>query len=197
MTEIAYLAFTLFLLMDSPGNIPFFLSFLKEVPAKRQKWIILRELIIALFVIILFNFLGEALLTFLQIKTSTVQVAGGIILFILSLRMIFPAVKELGIEKTPFSEPFIVPLAIPLVAGPAVLAAVILYSNQTPLKTMTLAIFLAWGFSLLVLLSSPFLKKLLGDKGIIALERLMGLILILIAVQMFLSGFSSCLSLSS
>ncbi len=197
MIQLAYLSFTLFLLMDSFGNIPFFLSFLKGIPRKRQRWIICREMLIALITIVLFNFLGEALLLFLQIQTFTVQVAGGVILFILSLRMIFPAPKELGLEQSRAKEPFIVPLAVPLVAGPAVLAAVILYSQQTSLWIMSAAIFLAWMASLLVLLISPFLQHLLGNKGVTALERLMGLILILIAVQMFLSGFSSCFTPSS
>ncbi len=195
MAEIGYLTFTLFLLMDSFGNIPLFLSFLKGTPPKRQKWVIFREMVIALIIIFTFNFLGEGLLFFLQINTSTVQIAGGIILFILSLRMIFPAPKESGLENS-LEEPFIVPLAVPLIAGPAVLAAVILYSHQTSIKIIALSIFLSWGFSLIVLLLSPLIQKFLGNKGVIALERLMGLVLILIAVQMFLSGFSACLHAS-
>jgi len=192
MNGLFFLSFTLFLLMDSPGNIPFYISFLKEVPPKRQRWIIFREMLIALGLILLFNFVGESLLRFLQIDTSTVLVAGGVILFILSLRMIFPSPKDTSLDIPKNTEPFIVPLAVPLVAGPAVLAAVILYSSQVSVFLLSMAIILAWAASLLILLSSPTLKGMLGERGVIALERLMGLILILIAVQMFLSGLSAC-----
>lgn len=189
--SLFYIAFSLFLLMDSIGNIPLYLSFLKKVDAKRQRIVIFRELVIALFIILLFSFVGDELMTFLKIENDTIQIAGGIILFILCLRMIFPPVHDETENLSHKGEPFIVPLAVPLIAGPAVLAAVMIYSKQeNNLWTMLGAILIAWIASLLVLLSAPFLKKLLGWRGITAMERLMGLILILIAVQMFLSGLS-------
>jgi multiple antibiotic resistance protein len=189
------LSISLFLLMDPIGNVPIFLSVLKETSIKRHFWIILRELIIALLVIIGFYFLGDYLLKSLQIKQCAVMIAGGIILFIIALRMIFPAshlAEKHNHRKE--GEPFIVPLAIPLVAGPAVLAAVILYSHEAIPATVTLsAIFLAWIASTAILLCSSIIKKFLGMKGIIALERLMGLLLTLIAVQMFLEGLRTYL----
>jgi multiple antibiotic resistance protein len=182
------IAFSLFLLMDPIGNIPYYLSLLKGIDPKKQRKIILRENIIALIVIIFFYFIGEALLKFLDISQDTVMIAGGFILFLLALKMVFPPPKNDHDELTEVTEPFIVPLAIPLVAGPAVLAAVILYSHQEGMLLMMGAIALAWAVSLFILTLSSILSKNLGQRGIIACERLMGLILILIAIEMFLKG---------
>jgi len=186
------IAFSLFLLMDSIGNIPLYISFLKKIPEKRQRIIIFREMLIALVVIILFAFLGDGLMNFLNIAQDTIQIAGGIILFVICLKMIFPP-NETPTESIPHDiEPFIVPLAIPFVAGPAVLAAVMIYSRQelSPWETIG-AVCIAWVPSLLILLGGSYLQKILGPRVITALERLMGLILILVAVQMFLTGLAS------
>lgn len=188
------IAFTLFLLMDSIGNIPLYITFLKGVNPQRQRIIICRELFIALFIILLFNFVGDALMRFLHVQNDTIQIAGGIILFLLCLKMIFPPPHDPNEFLPHDNEPFIVPLAVPLVAGPSVLAAVMIYSKQEDNLTMFGAILLAWLASLIILLGSSFLKKILGWRGILAMERLMGLVLILIAVQMFLSGLSGFIS---
>ncbi len=183
------IAFSLFLLMDPVGNIPFYLSFLKGIPARRQRIIIIRELVIALGIIIIFNFIGNGLMRFLHVEQSTIQIGGGIILFLLCLKMIFPHSNSLD-EHIPNTaiEPFIVPLAIPLVAGPGVLAAVMIYAKQSNEWIGLGAIIIAWAASLMILISSSWLKSVLGTKGILATERLMGLILTLISIQMFLSG---------
>jgi len=181
------LAFSLFLLMDSVGNIPLFLVLLKNLEPKRQRIIIIRELIIALFVIILFVFLGAKLLDFLQVTDCAIEISGGVILFLICLKMIFPS-DENKISSPHKQEPFIVPLAIPLVAGPAVLAAVIVHAKQSDFFTMIGAIFIAWIGSLIVLFFSSYLRNILGWRGLAALERLMGLILIIISVQMLLTG---------
>src|SRR3990167_8972887 len=142
--QLLSLTFALFLLMDSLGNIPLFLSFLKGIPQKRQRFIIFRELLIALGIIILFYFLGDLLLQFLKIDQPTLLISGGIILFIIAIQMVFPNDKHQ--EKYSFNkEPFIVPLAIPLIAGPAVLAAVMLYAHEhNPPSIIIGAIFIAW-----------------------------------------------------
>ncbi len=184
------ISFALFLLMDPIGNIPVYISILKDIKAKRQRRIIVRELLIALFVIILFTFVGEHLLTILHVGEETILISGGIILFIIALKMIFPSGKEGAYESPDRSEPFIVPLAIPLVAGPAILAAVIIYSHREPLPLLIGSICIAWIASTIILLSAPFLKKILRTRGIIACERLMGLLLTLMAVQMFFEGLS-------
>lgn len=185
------IAFSLFLLMDPIGNIPLYLNFLSKVDARRQRVVICRELLIALGIIILFSFLGDALMQFLHIEKDTIQIAGGIILFVICFKMIFPSPHD-EVEGLPHDlEPFIVPLAVPLVAGPSVLAAVMIYSKQENNGwLMSGAILLAWAASLVILLASSFLKRVLGWRGIVALERLMGLVLVLIAVQMFMSGLS-------
>lgn len=189
-TQMFSMAFALFLLMDPIGNVPIYVSLLKDIDSKRQTKIIFRELIIALIIIIIFNFIGDALLGFLNVTMPTILVSGGIILFLIALKMIFPAKKDTEADISISKEPFIVPLATPLVAGPAVLAAVMLYAGQHKSDTwITLsAIVFAWIASTLILISSALWKKLLGWRGLIACERLMGLILTLIAVQMFLEG---------
>ncbi len=178
--------------MDPLGNIPLYVSFLKGLNPKRQRWVIFREMVIALIVIVIFNFVGNALMDFLHVQHDTLQIAGGIILFLICLKMIFPPARDPN-ESLPHDvEPFIVPLAVPLVAGPSVLAAVMIYTRQEADNwTMLGAIFFAWFASLLILLASSLLKKVLGWRGILALERLMGLVLALIAIQMLLSGVSA------
>lgn len=182
------LTFSLFLLMDPLGNIPIYVSLLKDLPPKRQRIVIFRELLIALAVIILFTFLGEHLLNLLHVGEETILIAGGLILFMIALRMIFPKSKDAYSDSPEQGEPFIVPLAIPLVAGPSVLAAVMIYSHRESDGVLITAICIAWALSTLILISAPFLKKILGIRGIIACERLMGLLLTLMAVQMFLDG---------
>jgi multiple antibiotic resistance protein len=191
------IAFSLFLLMDPIGNVPLYISFLKGISPARQRVIIIRELLVALAIIVLFNFIGDALMNFLKVSDETIQIAGGIILFIISLKMIFPHAKTVEETMNRDTEPFIVPLAVPLVAGPSVLTAVMIYGRQEENNALMLgAILMAWAASLLILISSSFLERFLGWRGIIALERLMGLILTLIAVQMFLSGVYSFMHLS-
>ena len=191
--DIFFIAFSLFIVMDAFGNIPLYMSLLKGIPPSRQFKIIIRELVIALVIIIAFYFAGEALLKFLHIDQSAVSVSGGIILFLLALKMIFPPDKEEDkSELKKIKEPFIVPLAIPLVAGPAVLATVMLMGHQQPnVWVMLASITLAWLATLLTLIIAPPLSVKLGEKGLIAAERFMGLILIFMSVQMFLAGIKN------
>ena len=136
--------------------------------------------------ILLFTFLGEHLLNALKIKQEATLVAGGIILFVIALHMIFPTSHEVyGSMK---KEPLIVPLAIPLIADPSTLAAAMIYSHQVPFWTLVGGIGLAWLLSTIILISAPFLKKILGDWIILASERLMGFLLTLLAVRMILDG---------
>lgn len=190
MTTLS-LAFTFFLLMDPIGNVPLFVSMLGKYTPARQRRIIVRELLIALVVIMLFNFIGNELLNFLHVEQDTVLISGGIILFIIALKMIFPN-EEASLSHK--GEPYIVPLAIPLVAGPAILAAVMIYTHRVNNTVqMLLAILISWSASLIILLLSTWLKKFLGERVLTALERLMGLILTLLSVQMFLEGIHSLL----
>lgn len=195
MTALAWsslfsIAFSLFLLMDPIGNVPLYVSILKDIDPRRQRFIICRELLIALLVIIAFSFLGNYILKLLGVSEQTVMISGGLILFLIAIRMIFPRGREGYTESPEGEEPFIVPLAIPLIAGPSVLAAVMIYANQESHLTMIGSIIIAWVFTFFILILSPLLKKILGIRGITACERLMGLILTLIAVQMFLEGLT-------
>jgi len=187
------MAFSLFLLMDSIGNIPLFISILKGIPHQRQRQIIFREMLIALAIMILFNYVGDFLLNALQVTQYSVLISGGIILFLIALKMIFPT-KESEQPSKDDKEPFIVPLAVPLVAGPAVLAAIMLYSRQETSMSSVIAIVAAWIVTTLILLSSTFLNKIMGPRGILACERLMGLVLTMIAIQMFLEGLAQFLT---
>ncbi len=185
---ILTIAFPLFLLMDPIGNVPIFISLLKKYPPHKQRKIILRELFIALLVIIAFNFVGEGILALLGVEQYTTMITGGIILFLIALKMIFPNKHDRDGDEAYHKEPYIVPLAIPLVAGPAVLAAVMLFAHTHPFSITVPAIIIAWIASVLILLASSFLQRLLGWRGISALERLVGLVLTMIAVEMFLKG---------
>ena len=180
---------TLALVMDPVGNVPLFLSVLKDVPQERRFKVILREMLIALGVMLLFLYAGERILTLLGLKQEAIAIGGAIILFLIAIRMIFPSPYGI-MGENPEWEPFIVPLAIPAVAGPSVLAISMLLVSNDPSRMLewTLALILAWLVSAIVLLSSPLLLKALGNRGLIASERLMGMILVIIAVQMFFDG---------
>ncbi len=179
----------LFLIMDPLGNIPLFLSLLKGVAPERRQRVLVRELLIALVVLFVFLFGGKYVLHLLQLKSESVSIAGGIVLFLIGIRMIFPP-KDGIFGGDIDSEPFIVPMAIPAVAGPSTMAAVMLLANSNPGRTVdwSIALFLAWLATAVILLSSTYLFRLLGQSALVAVERLMGMLLVALSVQMFLDG---------
>ena len=181
--------FTLFLVMDPLGNVPVFLAILKDLEPKRRRYIIIREMLIALLIMGLFLVFGNSMLQFLGLKPETISIAGGIVLFIIALRMVFPQQGGL-MGDLPGGEPFIVPLAIPFVAGPSTLATLILFSQQSgqTLAFTSMELLLAWAVSFVILLFSTNFYRWLGVRGLAAMERLMGMLLIMIAVQMLLNG---------
>jgi multiple antibiotic resistance protein len=185
---------TLFLIMDPLGNIPVFLSVLKEVSPERQRKVLLREILIAYVVLLVFHVLGNHLLRFLNLEQETISISGGIVLFLIALRMIFPPEGGM-LGDTPEGEPFVVPLAIPLIAGPSTLAALLLLQQTNPNNTIQLlvAVTIAWAISGVILLASPFFFRVLRQRGLIAMERLMGMLLVMIAVQMLINGVSTFL----
>lgn len=182
-------AIVLLFVMDPLGNIPLFLSLLKGIEPERRRRVLVRELFAALVVLLIFLFFGQFLLDFLHLRRESVAIAGGIVLLIIGVRMVFPT-KEGVMGATPQGEPFIVPLAIPLIAGPSALATLILMvrSNPDRMGSWLAALLLAWGATAILLLMAPFLYRVLRERGLIAVERLMGMLLIMIAVQMFLDG---------
>ena len=197
MTELFSAAVLLILIMDPLGNLPIFMSVLKHIDPKRSRVIIIRELLIALVIMLLFLFTGEKMLAFLNLRAETVSISGGIILFLIAIKMIFPSPESSTSGLPAGEEPFLVPLAIPLLAGPSLLATLMLMSHQYPgnMSLLILALFIAWGITAAILMMSGLFLRLLGSKGVNALERLMGLILIMIATQMFLDGIRAYLKL--
>ncbi len=188
---IASAAFTLFLVMDPIGNIPLFLSSLKSVAPARQARVVARELVIAYLTLVLFLFGGRHVLGVLGISDPALGIAGGVVLFLIAVRMVFPAGDQSMCEDIE-GEPLIVPLAIPYVAGPSALATVLLLSSRAPARwgEWLVALTAAWLASAIILLAGSRLQRQLGERGIIAMERLMGMVLVAIAVQMFLNGIA-------
>lgn len=192
ISRILHTAVVFWIILDSLGNVPLFVTALKHFEPKKQRRIILREMLIALGVMILFLFFGEAFFKMLNIQKSSLQIAGGVILFLISIQMVFASHKKEEKRLLP-KDPLIVPLAIPATTGPGVLTMISLYAGglETSKLEVFIAIFLAWLFSLPVVLLSTLLKRLLGDNGLIALERLFGYIIVLIAMNVMLSGLFS------
>ncbi len=190
-------ALLLFLILDPLGNIPVFLSVLKPLSPRRQRIVLARELLIALLVLMAFLWGGKYALEVMHLRQESVQIAGGIVLFLIGIRMIFPRPEGL-MGEVPGGEPFIVPLAVPLVAGPSGMAAVMLMGSNEParLGEWSLALLIAWGATAAILFCAPLLYKLLGRSALTAMERLMGMLLVAISVQMFLDGIGTYLKLS-
>jgi multiple antibiotic resistance protein len=187
---------TLILVIDPLGNVPLFLSALKAVAPARRRGVLLRELAMAYVVLVGFLLLGRWLLRFLGLEPEAVGIAGGIVLFLIALRMIFPGQGSIS-SDAPEGEPFLVPLAIPLVAGPSTLATLLLLESAASTTTAGLlaAVTIAWTVTVAILLSSTFLYRVLGERGLIAMERLMGMLLVMVAVQMLLDGVRTSLAL--
>jgi len=179
----------LIIIMDPIGNVPVFLSILKNIPMERRKKIIIRELIIAFVILLFFMFVGRFVLQLLQIEQSSLGIAGGIILFIIAIRMIFPGTKPM-FSHNEESEPLVVPLAIPMLAGPSAIAAVILLMAQEPSRWIewTFVVFVASLISGIILISSEALGSKLGNRALTAIERLMGIFLIMVSVDFILDG---------
>ena len=181
---------TLFLVIDPLGNIPLFLVLLEDVSPERRRLILVRESTIALGFLMAFLFAGPYILGFLGISRPALGIAGGLVLFLISLRMIFPVPGGM-FGPTPEGEPFIVPIAIPLIAGPSAIATVMLFATRNRARwEWVVAILGAWAVSTLILLASTFLRRVLRRRGLIAIERLMGMILLTVSVQMLLSEIS-------
>ena len=180
---------TLTLVMDPLGNIPLFMSALKNVPEERRKKVVARELLIALGIMVFFLVSGKYFLSLLSLDVAAMSVAGGIVLFLIAIQMIFPA-RHSAFGDNPGGEPFIVPLAIPLVAGPSTLTTIMIFSMKDPgaWPTWLTMIAIAWLINAAILGLAAKLSKFLGERGLLAMEKLMGMILITISVQMIMVG---------
>lgn len=189
--DLVQTAITLFLIIDPLGNIPIFITILKRFDQKKQRAIIIREMFFALMIMVLFLYFGSVILNSLNLSEEAVAIGGGLVLMIIAIRMIFPlrTSSVMSSDEDEDGEPFLVPLAIPLISGPSLLATLIIFSKQENKTDTLIAVVIAWFFSLLFLLSSPLLFKLMGNRGLKAVERLMGMILISVSVQMLLNAF--------
>ncbi|RTZ13789.1 YhgN family NAAT transporter [Vibrio aquaticus] len=192
--DILSAATMIFLIMDPLGNLPIVLSILKHLDPKRRRIVLVRELFFALAILMLFLFAGKNILNFLHVQPETLSISGGIILFIIAIKMIFPSGGSI-VGLAAGEEPFFVPMAIPMIAGPSVIAAILLLSSQHPDNLLELsgAVILAWGATFFILMFYNFFHRILGERGLKAVERLMGLLLIMISTQMFLDGVKSYL----
>jgi multiple antibiotic resistance protein len=180
---------TLLLVMDPLGNVPLFLSVLRTVDPARRRRVLAREIALAYLVLAAFMFAGDYLMRFLSLEQPAISIAGGIVLFLIALQMVFPS--DAGLRSPHLEgEPFLVPLAVPLIAGPSALATLLLLQSASHGATRQLlaALTIAWAITAVILMSSTVLYRVLHERGLIALERLTGMLLVMVAVQMLLNG---------
>ncbi|GJM45223.1 MAG: UPF0056 inner membrane protein [Gemmatimonadota bacterium] len=188
-SSIISAALTLFFVMDPIGNVPFFINVLDGVEPRRRRFVLARELLIALALLLAFLYGGQLLLNLLHLDTDAIRVGGGIVLFLIALRLIFPTERAWAADDLG-GEPLVFPLAVPMVAGPSALATILLLAQTSsiPRSETLLAIVLAWAASALILFASSGLLKVLGRRGLLAAERLMGMLLVMLSVQMVMEG---------
>ena len=183
----------LLLTTDPLGNVPGFISILQPVPAERRRAVIVRELFFALGIMLAFLVGGRQLTNLLGIRAEAISIAGAIVLFLVAIEMILPGRGRKGASSPEEGEPFIVPLATPLVAGPSTLATIILITTKGGLLTGLWAVLLAWVVVFCTLSAAPGIMKILQERGARAVERLMGMLLVMLSVQMFLNGLGEYL----
>lgn len=189
MSHFFAITLALFFVIDALGHIPTYLHLLKPYDPKKQLKIAVRELIFALVIMFAFHYLGEILLTLLDITPVTVRLAGGIVLFLIAIRLIFS--NDDKVTRWKEQEPFIVPLATPIIASPSVLAIIMIFAQEEASQLIVLgAIFVAWFASSILFLCAKPIYKLFKESGLDACQRLMGLIVALIALQMFVDGLN-------
>jgi len=178
----------LILITDPIGNIPIFANALKHVAPQRRPKVILREVLIAFVLLLTFMFVGESFLQVMNLSALSLQIGGGVILFLIALRMIFPPPSVEAVEHR--GEPLVVPLAIPAIAGPSALATVLLLVSQAPEKRLEwiAALCVTMSVSAVVLVLAERIQRVAGDRFVIALERLMGLVLVAVSIEMMLRG---------
>ena len=181
----------LVLITDPVGNIPIFANALKHVAPQRRPWVILREIMIAFVLLLTFMFVGQRFLEVMNLSELALQIGGGVILFLIALRMVFPPPTSLEPEQ--MVEPLIVPLAIPAIAGPSALATVLLLVSQQPERRLEwiAALCVTMLVSAVVLVSAERIQRLIGNSLVVAVERLMGLVLVSVAIEMMLRGIKT------
>ncbi len=196
-------ASTLVILLDPPGNAPVVHSLIQEQPVARRRWIIIREMLFVLALLLLFFFAGRWIMDWLHLSRFTLRFSGGILLFLTALGMIFPSISVLGggegqkEQESARREIFIVPVAVPLVVGPAAISVVMdasIGADWLQMLSCLIAIAVAWFITVVGFLCSEKLLRMLGDKGALVIMRLMGMLLVLLAVEMFMKGITDYLT---
>jgi len=184
-------AILLLFILDPFGNVPLLLSVLKNVDKTKHTKIIMREMLIGLAILLFFLFLGDKFLSIFGLETQAITISGGVIFFIIALKMIFPDPSGHSLfTGEDDDEPLIVPIAIPMVSGPAAIATLLVLTKSNPEHTsgILMATILAWSVSSAILLFSPIFYKVLQKRGLKAMERLMGMLLLMMSVEMFIKG---------
>jgi len=184
-------AVVLLLLVTDPfGNVPLVPSLVAGCEPARRRWVIIRECMIAYVILLVFMFGGQSFLQVMHLSEASLSIAGGVILFLISIRMVFGGPEGIWGDAAMKGEPFIVPLAVPFIAGPSALATVMLMATRDPsrLGMWALAITATMAFVAVVLVAGERLERLMGERLMQAIERLMGLILTAMAVEMLLGG---------
>lgn len=182
------IALTLFLVANPIGNTPTFVSLVKDFDFARQRAILFREALFSLLIAFFFLFIGEPFLEMIHIEQYSVSISGGILLFVVALNMIFPPKPIGGNDKKP-QEPFIVPIATPLISGGGVFTTIIIYAKQDMgMLLLSLGILVAWTAIIAVVVSSVYLQQILGRRGLLAMEQLMGMLLAMLSTEIIVSG---------
>jgi MarC family membrane protein len=194
MMHYTFLSATILLVLitDPIGNIPIFANALKHVAPERRARVILREILIAFALLLTFMFVGESFLRVMNLSELSLQIGGGVILFLIALRMVFPP-PEGAADEEQMTEPLIVPLAVPAIAGPSALATVLLLVSQQPEQRLEWigALCVTMLVSAVVLVSAERIQRVIGTRLVVAVERLMGLVLVSVAIEMMLRGFKT------
>ena len=194
MMNYTFLSATILLVLitDPIGNIPIFANALKHVAPERRARVILREILIAFALLLTFMFVGESFLRVMNLSELSLQIGGGVILFLIALRMVFPPPSS-AVEEEQMVEPLIVPLAVPAIAGPSALATVLLLVSQQPERRLEWigALCVTMLVSAVVLVSAERIQRVIGTRLVVALERLMGLVLVSVSIEMMLRGFKT------
>ncbi|MCB1114778.1 MAG: antibiotic transporter [Chlamydiia bacterium] len=190
-----YIAFTFFLIMDPVGNVSSFMKLVKDYPQKRQVFLAAREMLIVLAIMLFFYLMGEYVLRVLDISDTAARLASGLVIFLGALHILFPT-NDSPRSNLPKGEPYITPVAIPLLAGPALMGTVMLFAKIVPdHASMLFGILGAWVVTSLIMLGAPKIYRLVGTNGLIACEKLMGMILVLIGIQRFMDGVKMFLAM--
>ena len=182
----------LILITDPIGNIPIFANALRHTAPERRPWVILREVLIAFALLLTFMFVGEGFLRVMNLSELALQIGGGVILFLIALRMVFPPPASAADDEQ-MVEPLIVPLAVPAIAGPSALATVLLLVSQQPERRLEWigALCVTMAISAIVLVSAERIQRIIGTRLVVAMERLMGLVLVSVAIEMLLRGIKT------